>query len=170
MKDLEIKPSDVRIDLEVFNSSGFVGFFRLKWCFASTWFCPSGFHDPLISSPSPEPRKTLRLTLSSDAIWRKSAASEWFYCLQHRSRPWTHTPQTFRHLLPLQILADDNWKCKGLTSLSTLCSSLWQVPLTVAVGNASTVGLETLIWINNRTGTVLKELMVFSPIVVLHLC
>ncbi|XP_056878386.1 thyrotropin-releasing hormone-degrading ectoenzyme-like [Takifugu flavidus] len=32
-------------------------------------------------------------------------------------------------------------------------SSLWQVPLTVAVGNASTVGLETLIWINNRTET-----------------
>uniref|UniRef100_A0A3B5LY67 Aminopeptidase n=1 Tax=Xiphophorus couchianus TaxID=32473 RepID=A0A3B5LY67_9TELE len=30
-------------------------------------------------------------------------------------------------------------------------SLLWQVPLTVAVGNASTVCLESLIWINNRT-------------------
>ncbi|CAG12385.1 unnamed protein product, partial [Tetraodon nigroviridis] len=32
-------------------------------------------------------------------------------------------------------------------------SSLWQVPLTVAMGNASAVGLETLIWINNQTET-----------------
>nr|XP_046235241.1 thyrotropin-releasing hormone-degrading ectoenzyme-like isoform X1 [Scatophagus argus] len=29
----------------------------------------------------------------------------------------------------------------------------WQVPLTVAVGNASTAGSESLIWINNRTET-----------------
>ncbi|TKS90486.1 Thyrotropin-releasing hormone-degrading ectoenzyme [Collichthys lucidus] len=29
----------------------------------------------------------------------------------------------------------------------------WQVPLTVAVGNASSVCSQSLIWINNRTGT-----------------
>ncbi|MED6242731.1 hypothetical protein ATANTOWER_009020, partial [Ataeniobius toweri] len=32
-----------------------------------------------------------------------------------------------------------------------LCSLQWQVPLTVAVGNTSTVCLESLIWINSRT-------------------
>ncbi|MEQ2175214.1 hypothetical protein GOODEAATRI_015801, partial [Goodea atripinnis] len=34
----------------------------------------------------------------------------------------------------------------------------WQVPLTVAVGNTSTVCLESLIWINSRTGTVPLEM------------
>lgn len=34
-----------------------------------------------------------------------------------------------------------------------LCSLQWQVPLTVAVGNASAVGSESLLWVNNRTGT-----------------
>ncbi|KAI9545237.1 hypothetical protein NQZ68_038267 [Dissostichus eleginoides] len=32
-------------------------------------------------------------------------------------------------------------------------SLLWQIPLTVAVGNASSVGSESLIWINNKTET-----------------
>uniref|UniRef100_A0A671YHJ6 Aminopeptidase n=1 Tax=Sparus aurata TaxID=8175 RepID=A0A671YHJ6_SPAAU len=38
-----------------------------------------------------------------------------------------------------------------LTSLSPLSSLQWQVPLTVAVGNESSVGSESLIWINNKT-------------------
>lgn len=33
-----------------------------------------------------------------------------------------------------------------------LCSLQWQVPLTVAVGNASSVCSQSLIWINNKTG------------------
>lgn len=41
--------------------------------------------------------------------------------------------------------------------LLPFCSLQWQVPLTVAVGNSSTVCLESLIWINNRTGEVAPE-------------
>lgn len=38
-----------------------------------------------------------------------------------------------------------------------VCSLQWQVPLTVAVGNSSSVCSESLLWINNRTGTVLQH-------------
>ncbi|XP_068162940.1 thyrotropin-releasing hormone-degrading ectoenzyme-like [Antennarius striatus] len=37
--------------------------------------------------------------------------------------------------------------------VSNSSSSRWQVPLTVAVGNRSSLGSESLIWVNNRTET-----------------
>lgn len=51
------------------------------------------------------------------------------------------------------------------TTLS-LCSLQWQIPLTVAVGNESSVCVEHLIWINNRTGTSVSSSAVtlYSPI------
>lgn len=96
----------------------------------------------------------ITLSLSVSASVARSISS-WLMLNDHR---WPSLS------LP-NVCLSDNWDNKTQSNSTdrfwyhslalSLCSLQWQVPLTVALGNASTVCSESLIWINNKTGTLL---------------